>query len=860
MYSFMKSHAAKNIWCNPEQDNQLILEAIRITSKDGNKVSTLCMGDRITLPRDDRYYQVFQIGQIRPNYMGLLSHGFEWEVPTWISFDHAMTVLPLFADIYTDLGEQIPLHRCYYMFTREKAFIFAIDIDDLGADYYKGDTPYLRLYTNEYYNSDRSSVISKKTSCTGLTLSGRNDITDVNNDINVLKALPGQVLCYINGNHVDRIDASNAFAGDTIEYKYDESIKSVFDFRVSSLKSFLSTLDSVRKYLVHPTIKSDQIDYIDDIDVYILSKNASGFTGRYFHRNALRSIRMVTHQDYAVSVDEFEVIAQGLADSISESPMDLREFFIRVYVRNSGMYRPLTYDNQRIFELYKLSDERIVESMVGLSANVSVWKAENLESSGYTEVMRTRERNIDIALIQKAYGYNAISRAIGESPLELLPSGGSMAVSLPVAYQRKATVYEYDADGILLDSNVVTNSLAYFTANLDAKAVEIINGEGSHSPSVSIGTDNLAVPLNCSYRVYKCLLVSGVPDNNWQDITETNLYTVVNNKVIWSVPDSNQWLMVRSDEKFLSYSIGVPLTADVLSFELTEYIGGALHQMHVPMDNLTIWLNKKKLIKNLDYFVTFPKVVIVCKEHLLQPTTTEIQVIDIRFTGLCSSDLKMRDAEDYGFVQHGFLSNNSRFDIHDDKVLEITVRGKMKFRDQIKFSEEHSGISVVNALNGSPYQVKEVIVPIHELSEKETYDFRELALEIDEEVGAYMSTYLPQPPRNAVSSISARYVLVSPFFAHIVNDLSNERFDMSKINKQLSDTEIIAICAPYEDLLVHDPLNVDNHIDQNYVVIHPTSLYSAIGLSLDSYRFLQNVVRLYGRGLISLSPHLVVSL
>lgn len=92
------------------------------------------------------------------------------------------------------------------------------------------------------------------------------------------------------------------------------------------------------------------------------------------------------------------------------------------------------------------------------------------------------------------------------------------------------------------------------------------------------------------------------------------------------------------------------------------------------------------------------------------------------------------------------------------------------------------------------------------------------------------------------------------------DDLLTGQFDMNAIQENLSDSDVLALCQPYEPLLEFDPLNPDHAIDPRYTVIHPTLQTSPVGVSLYSYRFLQRVVEKYGRGIVSLSPHITVNL
>lgn len=860
MYEFLRNHAAKNVWCNPEQDNQIILAAKRITRREGELVSFPLMKRRVDLPTKDRLYHVFQVGQAHPTILGLLPRNPGWTQAFWKPFSLAVNQLDVHVDIYSDAGVHIPLHRAYYMYSDDRALVIAIDETSKSAVDYQNDQLYFRLYTNAYYESSQANSLVYRTRAGGQTIFANADVVTLQVAIAPLKQLPGHVFSFVNGHLVNDINLTTVQVGDVVEYYYDGSVKNVFEFKVEDLLTFSSELDNCLKYLIHPPGNTGQIDYVDDIDVYIVSRNGERFKGRYFHKNQAEAFRMVTHRDYSLRVESFEVIASGLAEWLSSTPVDIRSFSIQLYVRHSGMIRPLIYDHQRIFELYKLSDEQIVSAMVGVDASMPYWTAAALENSGYAELMRVDYRSIDIEHIERAYGYNSMTRVIGDLPIRTKSFNSVQVAELPPAYYTDSTVFEYDLNGVLLGWGYHDEGTVYYPSFEQTRMIEVTCGRGSHAPSVVEGTDNLPVPADNSYRVYMCYLVGIIPNNEWVDITSSELYTVVNGHVVWQNMESDQWLQVRTDEHFICYDMDLTAIAGTYYFDLSEVINGNLRIMRIPTGDMDIWFNGKILIPTLDYFVDFPRVYIVNKEHIVQPSETVPQKITVRMTGFADSDLKMRVPEDYGFIEHGFLSNNTRFDVRDDKVLHISVRGSLRHRDDVQFSELTQGVSVVNALNGSPYQIKDVIIPLEGLAEEETYRLRQKSLDVDQAVEDYMTLKLPQPERNAVNAIPARYMLVSPFFSHIANDLSSRDFNMAALEAVLSDDDVLALCEPYESLLTYDPINPENQIDHRYVVIHPTERVTALSLDLYSYRFMQRVVALYGRGLISLSPHLVVSL
>lgn len=859
MYDFLKQHAITNVWCSPEQDKQVIVEAQRITRPGGELGSFQVMMRRTQLPKSDRRFHVFQIGQAHPALVGLLPRSPNWMSEGWCSFSEAVEALPVFCDLYTDKGVHLPLYRSYYMYTDNRALIFAIDVTNKSPIDYETEAVYLRLYTNAYFESIEGNGLTNETRTYGSRIVTLDDVLTVQGILTQYRTLPGIAFCYVNGVLVDTIDLITAKIGDDVEFIYDGSVKRIVDLPVKDLLTFTSTLDSSYKYLLHyPDTGVPQIDYVDDIDVYVVHSKNGRVRGRFLHRNQFKNIRMVTHRDYSLSVDAFRVIAEGLAESLRPEVVDLRDFSIRLYLRKSGLLRPLVYDRQRIFELYKLADADVVRAMVGVDATLPYWTADALEHSAYTELMRVPFQAIDIDLINRAYGFNAITKLIGDSPIATKTQNASQYAILPKAMQLRSTVFEYNAAGDLLGFYPHTYGEAYIARQSLTRLIDPVVGTGSTTPSVYVGTDNLPLPAKYSYRVYMCYVVNGEPTKQWTDITGSAYYTNENETLHWTGLETDQWLMVRTDENFLAYEQIVQPSSGIVSFKLTETVDGVSSDMSVPMGDLDLWLNGKSLIEGLDYLVDFPLVVVHSKVHLAQPADTIAQQITVRFSGFCDKDLKRKPTADYGFVEHGVLSNNTRFDLRDDKVVRIAVAGQLRTRTSVIFSEQHAGVSITDALNGSPYQVKSVIVPVRDWSDEETYALQTDAVIVDAAVEAYMTQKLPQPPRPAVSAIPNRYILISPFFCHLVNDLKTGVFNKALIQKVLGDSEIIQLCAPYESLLYLDPVNPELKYDARYTVIHPTSVYTPVALDLDSYRFMQRVVTLYGRGRIVLSPHLVI--
>lgn len=865
MYDILRQYAVENVWCSPPQDNQIILSAKRITRKGGDIVSTPIMSRRVQLPENKKYYHVFQVGQVHPALLGLLPNKPEWAIGQWKRFDAALNSLPVFVDIYTDSGVHIPLYKTYYMHTADRAFVFCVEINKVLDINYEDEQVYLRLYSNEFYNSIESSSLAHNTRTAGRTIYTNTDIIQVQSIENSWKQETGAVFSYVNGHLVHEISPFTTKAGDYVECVHDSSVKRVVDLRVNDLKVFQSELDDVAKYLLHYPETTDQIiDYVDDIDVYVLSKDGNRFIGRYIHKNQAETLRMVTYRDYSLYVDVYRGISEYLAAYLNDTAMDLRDFYVRLYIRNSGFNRPLVYDNERLFELYKLNDEDVLQALIGVDAVVPNWTAVNLENSEFIKLLSKSYNDINIDTIEKAFGYNAISKVLADSPLNVYEDAGSSYFDLPPGLQNNSTIYEYDENGVLLGWSHHLNGALHISSNPLCKMIDGVVGLGEEEPSVIYGVNNIVVNPDYSYKVYMCYVDNDSnPSTPWVDITgDDSFYHVVNNVITWVSTDESYLLMVRTDERFVSYEFELLPIAGTLYFTMTEMVNGLERPCSVPMGDYDLWLNGKELTRGLDYVFDFPKVYITNKDYLIQPAGSTPQKITVRATGFSryvDGKYILDPIADYGFIEHGVLSNNNRYDIRDDKVLRIVVKGCLKNRDELIFSEEHQGVSVTNSLNGQPYQIKDPLIPLRGLTYTKTLELKDKSEAIDKIVGDYMSIKLPQPERNAPSSIQSRHRLCSPFFTHIVNDLASGQFNMESIRKNLTDGEVLDICKDYEYLLKFDPLNEDLGIDYRFVLIHPHQLETTIPLDVYSYSFMKKVVKLYGKNLVTLSGHLNIN-
>ncbi len=861
VYDYLRDHALKNVWCTPDQDMQVIIKLAKITGPGGVKTKARVLWRDVNLPDATNLWNVYQIGHLHPIIIGLFP-----VVHEWTAFDRTCNEQKMVADIYTDEGINIPRFQTYYMYNEDRNLIVAVKKNpNIPFDFNKDDI-YLRVYTNEFFNTLRASGTDDFIHVAGFIPTTTQDILDIQQEFLDYAALPGKVYAYVNGFTVSEINLVHVSPGDIVEYVYDSSVYKVVDFKIGDLLPFHSTLDAKMKYLLHYAgADNGVIDYQDDIDVFIFQPLAgNNFKGLYYHKNNKDALRNITHRDYSVVVPYITRYRDILEkNGVAPIPIDPDDLYIRLHIRKSGYDRPLVFENNRIHELYKLSDVDIVKSMLGMDSTVDNFRADVLEAAGYTEIMRSQCYQVTNDLVTKGYGYNAISVILGPTPSETYDfSVGKKAIDVPYGLQVNSTAYEYDSDGYLMGWYIHPVGSRYICTNDTAQYVEMIGGLGGDHLDEYYNPSNIGINTKHSYRVYECRTISGLPDNKFKDITDTTgKYTISGGRFIWLDTNLGNYPMVRSNARFIAKDYSLVVNKGEIKLSLTSMQKRSTTWsewvMQVPLGEIDVFLNGKSLIRNLDYVIKFPEIVIINKEYLINPES-DPQNIHVRHRGFATKDLQLDDDGDYGFIVHGVLSNNNKYDIRDDKVLRITIDGALRERSDLVFSEFHSGVSVLDPLNGKPYQVKDIVVPFKGLTNEDTYSLRKKSIAIDKAVSDYLTLKLPQPPRPNPSAIPNRYKVFSPFLNKIIYDIDYGSLVLQ--DRVFSDTEVYSICKPYEKLLAFDPTTQALEVDDRFVIIHPHNLGFVAEMTVNQYRFLEQIVRLYCRSKVSLSPFVVVVL
>lgn len=845
MNNYLVSHALEQVWCAPDQDNQYIVRPMRITPNNGVINSYSFLWTHIDLPKYGTRFHLYQIGQIHPAFLNLPHKDGEW-----VLFSEVVDKSSVICDLYDDAGIHLPLSQTWFTVTREKALIIAVVRNPkLPLDFDKTQL-YLRVYNNAYFASQRAANLLDSLQASGGMMVDNATVVQLQTDYAAKKTQVGGLFAFVNGWWVPAIDLVTTKTGDIAEFVHDSSVIRTIEFKLTTLPTFESTLDKKKKYLLHYTgADNDTIDYIDDLDLYLVSKKNQ--RGVYVHRNAKDAMRMVTHRDYAVPVDYVSAYLKHFQNT--EGVVELDDLYLRLYVRNSGFKRKVLNGISRLTELYKLSDKLLLEAMRGVNSNVKVWQAASLEASAYSLLMSEQATAVTPDLVAQAYGYNTVAKLTGDSVHQVNAAGAIKSIAVPVVYQKQATVFEYDAGGLLLEWHLHTDSNVYIFKNTNTAYVEFVYGQASEALDDQTSLSTITMSKDSLYRAY-------VNDSGWVDITGTTRYFTENNKLVWKDTLPTQAL-VRSDSKFLCRSLDLLPQDGVLSFHLSEKKWNGtqwvIDDLEIPLGELDVFLNGNSLIEGLDYLVKFPFVAIINKKYLKNQNNVPEKVV-FRFMGFCNSTLQRTAVNETGFIRNGIVSMNQQYDLRDEEVIRIVVDGRLKHPAQLTFDETGKPLGIHSVDNGKAYLIREMVVPLTPVLSTDYYQYREKSVETDKQISDYLTLKYPKVPYQ-VNPIADRYKLISPFFSALTEGLINDGFDETALAQPYDDEAVRTWCQPYVYLLEVDPVNLVFVLQVDYIVIHPHRFNTLVALTRAQYRFLNNAVRLYGNKRIDLSAYYTIN-
>lgn len=862
--SFLIDKALMNIWAGPRQDTQSIVKPMRITQPNGawNKVDV--GRDTYVLPESGVRFHVYQIGQLYPILMGLFpiqDH--------WVTLAENCEKEKMMVNLYNNKGIELPRFDTWYLVTPDRNLLIAvkehstIDID------LKVEPIFMRVYSNAFFHGSRFNTQEHYIKVFGKKIKSNEDIVTLKDKYEEYRNPSLNIpILYINGRKANILNLYTVNRGDIVEFIVDTSIYRYVEFPIKSLKTFDSLRDLKRKYLLHYKTKakpSDQLDYHDDIDFYIIRKDPEGvnpsYTGFYFHKNQEDAVRNVTHRDYSICVPYVTRYTEQDIPYYSEDNT-LTGWYVQMYVRYSGWDRSLPSIHNRVKELYKLPDQNIFNALLGIDSQVPEWRADNLENSDYLSVMMSPDYNLDQTQVENAWGYNAVTKMTADTPMKVEMYSGRKVAHLPLLLRRDATGFEYDKNGVLIGWHPHLFGDRYICRHEETELVEMVNGIGSSSLDDNYNRPTIPYNKKLVYRLFKQEKdpisglkewVEAVKDVDYifdESIGETGAYQwLLNYDDYNTICRSDRQMLVIEQEHFMGDGlIYFPLMYASTRGGVEDY-----YKLEIPMGELDVFLNGYSLVENVDYYVDYPNICIVNKKFLKDPNT-ETQKVLVRAYGMTEvREFQRNEKEEAGFVQYGTLSRNNRFDIRDDRVMRINVAGRLFHRDDLGFSEDNTEIRVEGVPNGAPYEIKDIIVQLRNVVTQDHKAYRERSLDLNNRISDYMTQFIKDAEKTTPDPIPEYWPVYSPFCVKVMSDLVNRVIDNKKIRDRYDDNYILSVTKPYQYLLKVDPTQEDTLYHDEFVKVHPTHLMTVVDVDPWQYKFMERLVKLMLHDRVDLS-------
>jgi len=847
---YLLEHALKNVWCSPEQDNQVILKPARLTPSTGVSLAFSFSMTQLRMPDTGRFH-LFQIGLVHPALLSLKA-----VKNRWILFSSVCEKLNTIYDLYTQNGLQLARTQSWYMVTENRNLIIAVKEHPRVPARLGIEPLFLRIYQNHYLVDLADSVadFGLEVKIEGGMLPTLNEVVALQMKYEAAvaqaKATQGHVYSFCNGHLVKNISLLTVTGGDVAEFVYDSSITEVLDFPVTDLKMFTSTLDRRGKYLLHPPKTGvAQINFQDDVDVFLMDANTK--KGIWYHKNREDALRNVTHRDYSTPVEHVEQFVLAHSSWLTNA-----NAVIRLHVRSTGVVRELIQDHARVHELYRLPDSEIVNCLTNAQASISTWRAASLEAGAYTRLMKVPSAEITKPLVASAYGYNYSAKLIGKTHHRVEAAPGVRKVEVPEAYRPRSTVLEHDAEGHLIGWSLLTNSTTYDCKSPDARIVEFVFGHAGTDLDECVDKKSCTVEdSEYDYRLYACPKTSNDQEEDWRDVTGDNsFYQIVNGVLTWKT--TADWRTIsRSNKNCLIKEIELDVSDGQMVVTLSNRqlkADGFFEEkvMEVPLGELHVWVNGRPCIDGVDYHYKFPHIHFWNKEFLIAGK----QKITILHKGLCDSNLQLSDQSESGFVYRGRLSVDQKFSTRNDRPIHIVVAGSIKLPEDVVFDEDTETFDQNSPLNGKPYCVREGVVPMRCQSGKDTYKFRDESRTVDKEISGYLSLKLPQQNPTDVNPVNGYWRIYSPMLSKVIYDLKMGTFLPACLTKpNYGDNDILLDLKRYESLYLVDPLNPELRPNTGFVLIEPHPWAGVVSVSLSHYVFLNKVVKLLAANVVNLA-------
>lgn len=896
---FLVSHALENVWCQPIQDKQHLIEPARYTPESGAYKRAKVHRYVTDLPSSydgvTTWHHLYHIGRVYPVLLALDDLN-----DTWVRADIIAEKFGVQLNVFLGSGESIALCHCYLRKAYDDNILLAVEI---RSDFYLGSqanlddpsygafvprtigssTLYFRCYQSARARTiDWRQISHSDYKPVTYVYKFINSQTDFNAFISAVNAAKTKHAnmgkgCYFNdGLMVGTISGYNSAKHrlHLLSYVHDEMV--VYDecVPVAKMGAFVSSLDyNMNKMLVmvEAAVSDLSINYHDDVDFYLYNRASTTDpygVGVYIGRTHPATVRQVTQNAYSLRTDTLIALLNEQRNTLGVS---LGNYYIRCVVRDGAMRKPLPFQKNRINDLYLLSVDQIKQAMYGANSIVNEWRAEVLEASSFSKIMSGSWSDVTEDLVVDAYGFHALSKL---SFNELItPQNGYYNLNegykhTPVANGVNASYLRYDASGKLLGWNNILIDNDLYNDGRPSSYAEFFNLLVSEESDGVVYDQNVSSSdlANYGFRAYVCTMIGGIPTEDWQDVTGTAYYSYALvagvPKVTWNYSLLNAAslypaIKVGNKIHITKYKPNNPDYFGTLKFSVItdqNWFGvTSKRPQHIPSNTLLLFLGDTPLVENVDYYVNWPEITIVKRPFT---STSEIAncEVTIMHYGLVTGVGKHTTTRESGFTYAGRLSSNGVYDLRNDRNIKIIVDGRVYIRNEVKFAESSGS---TNFVDGRPYSIMDYRLPLGLVIDRDVSPMMVEADLTDAKVSGYLSDRLPQVDVGQAFISGNRYELVSPLVSAILHGIvNNNLFPDSQLDRDLNNVVIEQLIASYLPLLAYEPIN--NGASVYMVNIRPHPYAATMEVTALQYALLEYIIHVLLRDSVDLTPYVTI--
>lgn len=920
MMSILINDARQKVWCEPLQDYQHVIKLARLTGDGGSLLSLNVTRHNLCLPEQPlstrkTFFHVYQIGQYSLIRLGLNIESGKWHNLLDVCYNDAVNI-----DCFIDSGTSIQRKHVYIQHTkRTKNILLAVAIypeyklgeiytkniynqlDEITARRLDTEDLYIKFYSNAVYNRDHwlnetgnhaDYDPRKPIQNVHRTIASDTDVTSLINQMTIwdsLRASGGKGYYLVDGFMSLNLHTHLKYVGRSISIDYDQSIYESYNFPIRHLPVFTSERDThVRKYILLPDLIYDKIDYHDDVEVFLTSDPSSnpttledsfGVRIPILHDKDLRNI---THNAYSLRCS----LVRRIYDSHQFlKSKGLENLYITLLVRKGGKVDGVKHQHNRIAELFRLNREQVIQALTGVNSVMHEWKASTLENSAYVRLMDVNGNEITEELVTEAYGYN-YSTMLAVPPLhKVVTKDGVSTVKLEPTFMMEdlesgtgnRAVFTYK-DGKLVNwfTDTHTSETLVIPSGTECDTVEVFQGVVSEEFDGVIYDDDIENHglEQYGFRAYVSTLVSGVPKEDWTDVTGTAYYNYhpkgldgnSKPKLIWNwslLSAANLFPAVKINKFIHVYKPRLDLQVNslnhrsvdgmlfvALNTKVTWLNTVQFRKQTLPPATLDVFVNGDNLIEGIDYFVKWPYIAIVKRFD----TALDDTEVLLRTYGCGNAELKRSyPPREIGFVKDGYLSINGRYNTRNDRNVRIVSEGKIYDRHQVTFGEGDIGPKLPD---GRPYGISDYILPVEGFTNKTTNEYRQKSLEVDERVDNYLSGKLPELQVTLPTIVGFKWQLYSPVCALLLH-MFQEGYLLEETKSNFTSTQVDQWIQPVKYLLDYDPCLID--LKENYIEIFTHGRNTVITISRGQYRLLETVIDTYLNSKVQITTTVAIS-